>query len=101
MMKIIIYHPPPPRHHLRRKIEHGEVRVRVRVTLQLTVSQSVCLGVEPRLGFMTRYLLLLDSYGLVLRGEGAPSVTRSRVCLVSGSVNSLVGSQFIQSWRSG
>jgi hypothetical protein len=30
--------------------------VRVRVTLRLTVSQSVCLGVEPRLGLMTRYL---------------------------------------------
>jgi hypothetical protein len=30
--------------------------VRVRVTLQLTVSQSVCLGVEPPLGLMTRYL---------------------------------------------
>jgi hypothetical protein len=28
---------------------------RVRVTLQLTVSQSVCLGVEPRLRLMTRY----------------------------------------------
>jgi hypothetical protein len=32
------------------------IRVRVRVTLQLTVSQSVCLGVEPPLGLMTRYL---------------------------------------------
>jgi hypothetical protein len=30
------------------------VRVRVRVTLRLTVRQSVCLGVEPRLGLMTR-----------------------------------------------
>jgi hypothetical protein len=30
------------------------VRVRVRVTLQLTVSQSVCLGVEPNLGLLTR-----------------------------------------------
>jgi histone H2A len=30
------------------------VRVRVRVSLRLTVSQSVCLGVEPRLGLMTR-----------------------------------------------
>jgi hypothetical protein len=29
-------------------------RVRVRVTLQLTVSQSVCLGVEPNLGLLTR-----------------------------------------------
>jgi hypothetical protein len=27
-----------------------------KVTLRLTVSQSVCLGVEPRLGLMTRYL---------------------------------------------
>jgi hypothetical protein len=31
--------------------------VRVRVTLRLTVSQSVCLGVDLRLGLMTRYLL--------------------------------------------
>jgi hypothetical protein len=30
------------------------VRVRVRVTLQLTVSQSVRLGVEPNLGLLTR-----------------------------------------------
>jgi hypothetical protein len=30
--------------------------VKVKVTLRLTVSQSVCLGVEPRLGLMTRYL---------------------------------------------
>jgi hypothetical protein len=28
---------------------------RVRVTLRLMVSQSVCLGFEPRLGLMTRY----------------------------------------------
>jgi hypothetical protein len=34
---------------------------RVRVTLQLTVSQSVRLGVEPRLGLMTRYLFLHES----------------------------------------
>jgi hypothetical protein len=31
-----------------------KVRVRVRVTLQLTVSQSVCLGVEPNLGLLAR-----------------------------------------------
>jgi hypothetical protein len=30
----------------------------VKVTLRLTVSQSVSLGVKPHLGFMTRYLLL-------------------------------------------
>jgi hypothetical protein len=35
------------------------------VTLRLTVSQSVSLGIEPRLGLMTRYLVLFDSYGLV------------------------------------
>jgi hypothetical protein len=43
-------------------------------------SQSVSLGVEPRLGLMTRYLLLFDSYGLVLCGT--PSLTRGRVCLL-------------------
>jgi hypothetical protein len=39
--------------------------LKVKVTLRLTVSQSVSLGVEPHLGFMTRYLLLFDSYGLI------------------------------------
>jgi hypothetical protein len=43
--------------------------VKVKVTLRLTVSQSVSLGVEPHLGPMTRYLLLCDSYGLVLVGR--------------------------------
>jgi hypothetical protein len=38
------------------------------VTLRLTVSQSVSLGVEPHLGLMTRYLLLYESYGLVFVG---------------------------------
>jgi hypothetical protein len=42
-----------------------KLKVKVRVTLRLTVGQSVSLGVEPRLGLMTRYLLLFDSYGLV------------------------------------
>jgi hypothetical protein len=32
---------------------------KVKVTLRLTVSQLVSLGVEPHLGLMTRYLLLL------------------------------------------
>jgi hypothetical protein len=36
-------------------------KVRVRVTLRLTVSQSVCLGVEPRLALMTRYLFFIES----------------------------------------
>jgi hypothetical protein len=46
---------------------------KVKVTLPLTVSQSVSqpvsLGVEPHLGLMTRYLLLFDSYGLVFVGR--------------------------------
>jgi hypothetical protein len=36
-------------------IGEGVRLVTVRVTLGLTVSQSVCLGVEPHLGLMTRY----------------------------------------------
>jgi hypothetical protein len=45
------------------------VEVKLKVTLRLTVSQSVSLGVEPHLGLMTRYLLLFDSYGLVIVGR--------------------------------
>jgi hypothetical protein len=44
------------------------VKVKVKVTLRLSIGQSVSLGVEPHLGLMTRYLLLFDSYGLVLWG---------------------------------
>jgi hypothetical protein len=40
----------------------------VKVTLRLTVSQSVSFGVEPHLGLMTIYLLLFDSCGLVFVG---------------------------------
>jgi hypothetical protein len=38
--------------------DRPQVKVKVKVTLRLTVSQSLSLGVEPHLGFMTRYLLL-------------------------------------------
>jgi hypothetical protein len=41
----------------------------VKVTLRLTVSQSVSLGAEPHLGLMTRYLLLFDSYGPIFVGR--------------------------------
>jgi hypothetical protein len=34
-----------------------------------TDGQSVSLRVEPHLGIMTRYLLLFDSYGLVIVGR--------------------------------
>jgi hypothetical protein len=46
-----------------------KVQIKVKVILLMTVSQSVSLGVEPHLGLMTRYLLLSDSYGLVLVGR--------------------------------
>jgi hypothetical protein len=54
-------------------INLGILQVKGKVTLQLTVgqsvSQSVSLGVGPHLGLMTRYLLLFDSYGLVFVGR--------------------------------
>jgi hypothetical protein len=46
-----------------------KVKAKAKATLRLTVSQLVSLGVEPHLGFMTRYLLLFDSYGLVFVGR--------------------------------
>jgi hypothetical protein len=41
---------------------------KVKVILQLTVSQSVSLGAEPHLGLMTRYSLFFDNCGLILWG---------------------------------
>jgi hypothetical protein len=49
-----------------------KVQFKFKVTLRLTVSQSVNLGVEPHLGLMgliTRYLLLCGSYGLDFMGR--------------------------------
>jgi hypothetical protein len=46
-----------------------ELITKVKVTLRLTVGQSVSLGVEPHLVRTTRYLLLFDSYGLVFVGR--------------------------------
>jgi hypothetical protein len=40
----------------------------VRVTLRLPVSQSVCLGVEPNLGLLTRDFVF-QSYCLVFLGR--------------------------------
>jgi hypothetical protein len=45
-----------------------EVKIKVKVTLRLTVSRSVTSGVEP-LGLMTRYVLLSYSYGVVCLGR--------------------------------
>jgi hypothetical protein len=48
--------------------QYGLPVIRVRVTLRLTVRQSVRNGVEPHVGLMTWYLLLFESYGPVLWG---------------------------------
>jgi hypothetical protein len=53
--------------------------LKVKVTLRLTVSQSVSLGVEPHLGLMTRYLVPFDSYGLFLWGALSDERTGSRL----------------------
>jgi hypothetical protein len=45
-----------------------------------SVSQSVSLGVEPRLGLTTRYLLLFASYGLLFVGR--PLSREDGVCLL-------------------
>jgi hypothetical protein len=55
------YSTPPP--------HWPRLKVKVKVTLRLTVSQSVSLGVEPILGLMAGYLLLTDSDGLVFLGR--------------------------------
>jgi hypothetical protein len=54
-----------------------KVKVKVKVTLRLTVSQLVCLGVEPNLGLLTR-VFFFQNYCLVFLGE--PSLTRGRDC---------------------
>jgi hypothetical protein len=66
-----------------------EASVRVRVTLQMTVSQSVSWCRYPPDICYCKTITVL-SLG------PAPSLTRGRVCLVSVSVNNLVGCQFIQ-----
>jgi hypothetical protein len=58
------------------------VKVKVKVTLRLTVSQSVCLGIKPNLGLLTRDdFFFLQNYCLVF--FGAHSLTRGRVCHLS------------------
>jgi hypothetical protein len=58
----------------------------VKVTLRLTVSHSVCLGVEPLLVLMTRCLLLVMVTAVALRGA---SLTKGWVCHLSVRVWSI------------
>jgi hypothetical protein len=65
----------------------------VKVTLRPTASQSVCLGVKPNMGLLTRDLFfsLFQSYGLV----SLVSLTRGRVCHLSVLVNTVYSSQSV------
>jgi hypothetical protein len=59
--------------------------VEVDVTLQLTVSQSICQDIEPTLGFVTRYYFLSEDCCLkaaVLSLWGALSDERSVLSFV-------------------
>jgi hypothetical protein len=57
---------------IRYQATNSEDIVRVRVTLQLTVSQSVCLGVEPNLGILTRDIYFFFLKITVLSYLGRP-----------------------------
>jgi hypothetical protein len=59
---------------------------KVKVTLRLTVSRSVILGVEPHLGLMTIYLLLFDSYSLVFVGRPLRRENGSVFCICCWSL---------------
>jgi hypothetical protein len=63
--------------------------VQLQVTLQLTVSQPVRLGVEPLLGLMTRFYLCCgsDCYGLCLVARPIWRGGESVICLRSVFVN--------------
>jgi hypothetical protein len=67
--------------------------VRVRVTLQLTVSPSVCLGVEPNLGLLTRDLTFFFKVTVLSFGS-ALSDERSGLSFVSLCQYSLQWSVF-------
>jgi hypothetical protein len=55
-------------------------QVKVKVTLRLTVSQSVCLGVKPKSGTFDQRFFCSKLLSCLF---GAPSLTRGRVCHVS------------------
>jgi hypothetical protein len=69
-----------------------QFKVKVKVKLRLTVSQSVCLGVEPKYGTFDQSFFFFKV--TVLSFIGAPSLTRGRVCHVSVLVFEVYSSQF-------
>jgi hypothetical protein len=66
-------------------VYHESGLLEVEVTLQLTVGQSVCQGIEPTLGLVTRYYFLSEGCCLkvaVLSLRGALSDERSGLSFV-------------------
>jgi hypothetical protein len=68
------YSTPPPHEILK--------SLKVKVTLRLTVSQSICVGVEPRLGLMTRCFFLFESYCPVHVGRPLWREVGSVICTI-------------------
>jgi hypothetical protein len=65
-------------------------KVKVEVTLRLTVSQSACLGIEPTVGLVTRCYFLSDGFSLkfaVLFLWGALSDERTGLQFAVQSLN--------------
>jgi hypothetical protein len=68
---------------------HTEVGVTLQLTFSQSVSQSVCQGIEPILGLVTRYYFLSEGYFLkvaVLSLWGALSDERSGLSFVNLSL---------------
>jgi hypothetical protein len=59
---------------------HRLLRLEVQVTLQLTVSQSVCQGIEPILGLVTRYYFLSEGCCLFCVGRPLWREVGSVIC---------------------
>jgi hypothetical protein len=72
-----------------------KVKVKVKAALWLTASQSICLGVKPNLGLLTR--VFFSSFSKLRSCLcGAPSLTRGRVCHLSVLVNKVYSSQSVK-----
>jgi hypothetical protein len=85
---VVMLHSTVPESWLNWCINHGGEHLallcstKVRVTLWLTVSQSVCLGVEPTLWTFDQILLPFQEFGsgICCPVCGSPSLTRGWAC---------------------
>jgi hypothetical protein len=72
------------------------IRVKAKVTLRLTVSQSVSLRSEPHLGLMIRYLLLFDVTDLFFCGTLSDEKTGTFFLYAAGPCQPVfLGSEFL------